>query len=136
MKVAIEETVEVTDEQRTTLANVLDGKESKRKAQRTEAREFIWGHGSDWATVLDRAWRDRFGSADPDEGYDEEEDLLGTSEPEPDEDGEGLIAAESEPKEDEELIAGFDDDLIGAGKDPRDFQPQASEEDDGDDELI
>ena len=100
MKVAIEETVEVSDEQRVSLANVLDGKESKRKAQRAEAREFIWGHGASWPVVLEQAWRDRFAPANPDDGYDDE-DLLGV-ETSSDDREEDLLGVDTD--EDESLI--------------------------------
>jgi hypothetical protein len=55
MKVKISETVEVTDEQRVELANMLDGREGKRQATREECRHFIWKHGADWALMLTRA---------------------------------------------------------------------------------
>lgn len=63
MKVAIEVTVEVTDEQRKQIANVLDDKVSKRDATRAEMKEFIWDLGSEWEDALFARWQQKFGEA-------------------------------------------------------------------------
>jgi hypothetical protein len=57
MRVKISETVEVTDEQRRSIAQKADegGGGRAREATRVECRDFIWRHGSDWAELLDRA---------------------------------------------------------------------------------
>lgn len=52
MKVNIDKTIEVSEDQRTQLANVLDDKVSKRRATRDEFKEFIWGRGDRWAGDL------------------------------------------------------------------------------------
>lgn len=73
MKVSLD-TVEISDEQREQLANVLDGKVSKRKATRAEAKEFIWSYGDTWAeTLTDMVNGDVESPA-------EDEDLLGDDE--------------------------------------------------------
>jgi hypothetical protein len=52
MKVNIDQTLEVTDEERVQIANVVDGKISKRQATRDEMKQFIWAHGGNWAASL------------------------------------------------------------------------------------
>jgi arsenate reductase-like glutaredoxin family protein len=52
MKVALYESVEVSDEQRKQIANVLDGKVSKRDATREELKSFLWDLGSDWPEMF------------------------------------------------------------------------------------
>lgn len=85
MKVNIYETVEVTDEQRVTLANVLDQKvnKPKRQATRDEIKGFIWEQGSTWATALaDEAANlaADTGTEEPPADEPEDEDLLGDDE--------------------------------------------------------
>lgn len=50
MKVKLSETVEVTDEQRTAIGEML----GKKQASRDECRDFIWRSGRDWALLLNR----------------------------------------------------------------------------------
>lgn len=53
MKVSIEQTVEVTDEQRYELAQVLEHHAGKRRqATRAELKEWIWEHGANWSRDL------------------------------------------------------------------------------------
>lgn len=78
MKVAIEQTVEVSDEQRKMIALKKDGPGAKKRdATRDEMKEFIWARGSEWAQWLEG---DIGTELDPAE----EEDLI----------GEGLTAAD------------------------------------------
>jgi hypothetical protein len=73
MKVGIDHTIEVTDEQRVKLADVLDGKQSRREGTRAEFKEYIWTYGKTWAETLEEEWDNIFtGEA---EGSDE--DLIG-----------------------------------------------------------
>jgi hypothetical protein len=74
MKVALYESVEVSDEQRKQIANVLDGKVSKRDATREELKSFLWDLGSDWPEILANRWSQMF-SAPKTTG--EELDLIG-----------------------------------------------------------
>lgn len=68
MKVGINTTIEVTEEQREQLARVLDGKGArKRRATRAEFKDFIWAEGQDWAIAL----------ADQSREDEDDEDLLG-----------------------------------------------------------
>lgn len=67
MKVNIDQTVEVSDEQRKLIAETIDGEGAKkREATRDEMKAFIWQHGEHWA--------DRFFSADQ---LEPDEDLIG-----------------------------------------------------------
>ncbi len=52
MKINVDQTVEVSDEQRVQIANVLDGRITRRQATRAEMKEYIWSHGRDWAVEL------------------------------------------------------------------------------------
>lgn len=76
MKVVINQSIEMTDEQRILLANVLDDKVSRRMATRNEARDFIWSQGMTWSDVLDEDWNREFGDSDEPETDDEYDDLL------------------------------------------------------------
>lgn len=80
MKVSISTTVEMSDEQRVLLADLLDGKTSRRKATRVEAKDFVWKRGSDWDIDLSDLWDEEFGTApDADDdliGGDDDEDLI------------------------------------------------------------
>jgi hypothetical protein len=78
VKVSLD-TVEITDEQREQLANVLDGKVSKRKATRAEAKEFIWHYGDTWAETLTDMVNDSTGTPEDDAEDDDDEDLIGDS---------------------------------------------------------
>lgn len=62
MKVNVYETVEISDEQRVQLANVIDGEiaKPKRNATRDEIKEFVWEHGAGWAQALTDFWDSRF----------------------------------------------------------------------------
>lgn len=75
MKVNIDKTLQVSDEQRKAIAALLDGEGAKaREATRDEMKDFIWNHGSSWEHVL----------TNPTDGplYDDDapvdEDLVGT----------------------------------------------------------
>lgn len=84
MKVNIDKTLEVTDEQRKEIAAVLDGEGAKRRdATRDEMKEFIWTHGANWENVL-------IGS-DVDDQSEPDEDLIGGDDSDDDEDLESLI---------------------------------------------
>jgi hypothetical protein len=73
VKVHIDETVLVSEEQRVQLAAVLDGTGAKKRiATRNELKDFIWTHGREWA--LDLA-----------DKHDDDEDLIGPTD-EPDDD--------------------------------------------------
>jgi hypothetical protein len=52
MKVNLDMTIEVSDTQRVQIANVLDGKVSKRQATRTEIKDYMWSRGRDWGVEL------------------------------------------------------------------------------------
>jgi len=78
MKVAVYETMEVTDDERVAIAALLDGEGAKkRKASAAEMKAWLWQQGSGWRAAL--------GSGDvADAGEDllgTDEDLLGTSDP-------------------------------------------------------
>lgn len=69
MKVHIDETVLVSEEQRVQLAVVLDGAgAAKRIATRNELKDFIWTHGREWALDLTDRFNDEAG---------DDEDLMG-----------------------------------------------------------
>lgn len=72
MKINIDKTLQVTDEQRVQIANVLDGKITKRQATRDEMKDYIWESGRDWAETLSDDFRAL--SEDSEEG---DEDLIG-----------------------------------------------------------
>lgn len=56
MKVNIDKTLEVSDEQRKAIARHFDGPDAKKRdATRDEMKEFIWDNGSNWEAVLDGA---------------------------------------------------------------------------------
>lgn len=81
MKVGINQTVEMTDEQRVLLADLNDGKVSRRMAKRDEAKVFVWQHGENWDMALETTWSEAFAETVPDTGNDDpvdDEDLLGT----------------------------------------------------------
>ena len=78
MKVNIYETVEISDEQRVTLANVLDQKvnKPKRQATRDEIKAFVWEQGSGW----DRSLADEAANLAADTGTEPEpDDLVGAA---------------------------------------------------------
>lgn len=83
MKVNVYETVEVNDQQRIMIAQVLDETLTpKRKATRAEMKMFVWDQGSEWATSLVHFWTERFGpagaaSAAAAADEPEDEDLIG-----------------------------------------------------------
>jgi hypothetical protein len=71
MKVAVYETMEVTDEERVAIAALLDGDGGKkRKASAAEMKQWLWQQGADWRSAL------ATGDAE------EADDLLGLDEPE------------------------------------------------------
>lgn len=54
MKVNIDKTIEVSDEQRKAIARYIDGPfAKKRDATRDEMKTFLWDNGSNWEDVLD-----------------------------------------------------------------------------------
>ena len=56
MKVNIDKTLEVSDEQRKAIARHYDGPDAKKRdATRDEMKEFIWDNGSNWEAVLEGA---------------------------------------------------------------------------------
>jgi hypothetical protein len=82
MKVGIYETVEVSDEQRGRMADLIDDKATKRQATRDEMKELIWRFGSDWAGNLEREWNRLFG--DGDDPAPDDDGLLDPAEPDAD----------------------------------------------------
>jgi len=51
MRIALE-SVEVSDEQLSLIADYIDGKNTKRRATRNQARDFIWSKGQTWKDHL------------------------------------------------------------------------------------
>lgn len=107
MKVNVYQTVEVSDEQRVQIANLVDGAlKPKRQATRDEIKEFVWEAGAEWEAELADLWNTRFGDGTGESDEDAEErqrkadelaarvndsdDSVGTEEDE-DIDGESLI---------------------------------------------
>jgi len=76
MKVNVYQTIEVSDEQRVQLADVLDGKTSKRQATRDEIKEYAWSHGASWSDDLVESWNAVFGDPDSDSDEPDLDDLL------------------------------------------------------------
>jgi hypothetical protein len=73
MKVNIDKTLEVTDEQRKQIAAFLDDEGAKKRdATRDEMKDFIWEHGANWEHVLDGTWTKQ--DEDP-AGFTDQEDL-------------------------------------------------------------
>lgn len=73
MKVSINQTVEITDEQRNQMAKVIDGAPTKRWATRDEMKEFIWANGEGWEIALSDQYRDLgedTGDSDPEDELD------------------------------------------------------------------
>ena len=77
MKVNLDITLVVEDETLVKMADVLDGKVSRRAAKRAEVKDYIWTNGRDWAGVLDEEWNAFFGEESADD------DLIGTGAPAP-----------------------------------------------------
>lgn len=87
MKVLINHTLHIEDDDLRKMADVIDGKETRRTAKRDEVKDYVWSHGADWATALAEDHGALFGAP---------EDLIGDASeaPEPDsedDDFEGLI---------------------------------------------
>jgi hypothetical protein len=77
MKVALYETVEVSDEERVAIAAHLDGEGAKkRQATRDEMKAFLWEEGSRWQQVLGTGTPDP-DPADAEEDLEDLEDLIG-----------------------------------------------------------
>lgn len=77
MKVNVYQTVEFSDQQRVTLARLLDGPDGKkREATRDEIKTFLWEHGRHWEANLGVPAVQEDTSA----AASEEEDLLGIGE--------------------------------------------------------
>lgn len=98
MKINIDQTLYVDDDQLIQLADVIDGKESRRKAKRNEVKEFVWQYGGDWATSLKEEHAALFGPSSDTDGTDAHEDLIG--------------GGEAQSDADEDLIGGCPEDLI------------------------
>lgn len=84
MKVAIREQIEIEDDQRVKLADILDAKQTKRQATRDEIKDFAWALGSEWAEALEARWQQLYNDAsDGDETAESSpaEDLLGDGTP-------------------------------------------------------
>jgi hypothetical protein len=54
--------LQVDDDQIVKLANILDGKISKRRATRNEAKDYIWQAGADWNQAIEDDWVAKFGT--------------------------------------------------------------------------
>lgn len=83
MKVNIDKTEIVSDDQRKQIASVIDCKVVRRDATREEMKDFIWGHGVDWELELARAYAALTGDPAPEpDGVEEDsdEDLIGDDE--------------------------------------------------------
>lgn len=63
MKVRIDQTLQVEDDTLSQIADVLDGKTSRRKAKRDEVKDYIWRHGELWQQELDDQHAALFGSS-------------------------------------------------------------------------
>lgn len=98
MKVNIDQTVQITDEQRVQMANVLDGRVTKRQATRDEMKDYIWTAGKDWAQDLAE---DFAGLTGDDSAVDEtaDEDLIGS-----DDEDEDLLGDVTDEDDGEDLI--------------------------------
>lgn len=57
------------------MADVIDGKQSKRTAKRDEVKEYVWSHGKGWQTDLKEDHEALFGATESDDG-DDLEDLI------------------------------------------------------------
>lgn len=77
MKVNLDITLVVEDEALVKIADIIDEKQSRRKAKRNEVKDFIWRHGSEWEGDIDTIWASLFGEESADD------DLIGTSAPAP-----------------------------------------------------
>jgi hypothetical protein len=76
VKVNIDKTIILSEEQRVQIANVIDGRVTRREAKRDEVKEYIWEAGSDWAERLSDDFRSL--TEDPDTVDEEDgEDLIG-----------------------------------------------------------
>lgn len=60
MKVNLYKTFVVTDEQRVQIANLADGKVTKRRAHRDEVKDFLWENGNQWDQKLPTRWLQTF----------------------------------------------------------------------------
>lgn len=74
MKVNIDKTEQVDDEQRVQIANVLDLKVSRRQATREELKDFLWAHGRDWAQHLREQYAGLTGAPVSEEDIDEDDE--------------------------------------------------------------
>lgn len=52
------------------MADVIDGKQSKRTAKRDEVKEYVWSHGKGWQTDLKEDHEALFGATESDDGDD------------------------------------------------------------------
>lgn len=73
MKVNIDRTLVIDDEDLIKMADVIDGKQSRRTAKRAEVKDYLWEHGSHWKEILDRRHREEFGGPEPET----DDDLIG-----------------------------------------------------------
>lgn len=93
MKVNISHTLFLEDEEVSRIADVLDGRLSKRLAKREEVKGYLWSHGKDWSVALDEDHEALFGPTEKAAPDDSDEDLIGAPAEASDED---LIGAPSE----------------------------------------
>lgn len=74
MRVNIHEPIDVSDDQRVQIADILDGKVSKRQASRQEIKTFVWQAGACWDLAIESQWSTAYGPSDSDI-----DDLLGAT---------------------------------------------------------
>lgn len=79
MKLNVNETIEISDEQRVLMANVLDGEVTKRSrnATRDEMKAYCWSKGERWADILVADWSLMFGVEEPVPDDEIVDDLIG-----------------------------------------------------------
>ena len=77
MKVNIDQTVQITDEQRVQMANVLDGRVTRRQATRDEMKDYIWTAGKHWEGTLQEDFDGLTGDDSTVDETADDEDLLG-----------------------------------------------------------
>jgi hypothetical protein len=62
MKTNVYEAIEITDDERRMLADLLDSERSKRMASRDEIKKFCWDAGSGWNARLHAEHAEEFGA--------------------------------------------------------------------------
>lgn len=103
MKVNVYETVEVSDQQRIMIAQVLDEELTKRKASRAEMKTFVWDQGSEWASSLTHIWAERFGPGGAPTAATDEDDQLAAEGKDTQEDLMDLLGDSEDDDTDDEL---------------------------------